>query len=419
MYMSKTQIISVFFLCIIQETSAQLKSDLTVSEIYQQSSRLMSEKKFEESLRYLKNIAGYEVNTNDSLLYMKIKLLSGMYDSSAAYTRDLDTSLKLFSTRVNRYTFPELMYEETMMINTAFQTFKERDKSFYDSSLQVPDSKDVTVLGYHSTRLEDYLRSNPNSFYREELYKQYMSVRKQREKIISDSVHNTILRRSGKKSFLNIGYSVPLGNTKTAFTGFAGRNDALGFFTGNYTGGLGAKHSLNASLIDININIYTGARVKFAIDWHLLDAEYTVFDWSADSLLEDEKKWEKTAGKKDLISLKGGTRIGPEISVLLNKSIIITAYYNARPGVQFLWTRPYYESGGTNGNGSFEIEPKLTNFNLSHEVGMKFRFWGRVFLNPFYHFGYYTWTNKITTNTGEVEGTTNYKFGFAGLRLGF
>lgn len=171
------------------------------------------------------------------------------------------------------------------------------------------------------------------------------------------------------------------------------------------------------------INIYTGTRAKFALDWQVFDGEYAVFDWSSNVMLKNAE----TSGSSvtELKSIKAGTRIGPLVAVLLTKKIALGLYYSARPGIQFLMKPSYFTVGTGSTATLYEVKPVIANFNFSNEVGVKFYFFGKIVLNPYLHFGTYNWKNDIQAATTVVGGPpatrtqANYKFNNAGIRIGF
>jgi len=220
---------------------------------------------------------------------------------------------------------------------------------------------------------------------------------------------------------LNISYSVPSGG-KTVFAGLDNYNEVMSFYNGTYTGELGEKYSIGASLAEAFINIYTGTRAKVGLNWSLFDGEYTVFDWNNNSLVSEEQSTNKPI--KELRSIKVGTRIGPVVAILLTRSIAVALYYSARPGVQFLAGKTYFTvPNGTNAT-TYEIKPVQTNYNFSSEAGVKIYFFKKIFINPYVHFGKYNWQSEIKDVTANGSGNTttaqaNYDFKFIGIRVGF
>lgn len=398
-------------------TYGQSAGELSETELYQKGSSLISDRKYREALTLLQDKESL-MQKNDSLLYLKIKTLNYLSDTSGTYTRQLDASLAQFRNQVNRFSFPDVFYEEIMQINSQVQVFKEADQQFYDSVKAVTVASDVTSLTLSGQNISSYLNKHPNSFYRPELEEMLAQRDVQRNKIIADSLNYRAMKKDGKKTILTVGYSVPIGQSKAVFNGFSSKDDALNFFQGKYKGSIGIKYSLNASLVDINIGLYTHTKFKFAIDWHLIDFEYTMLEWNNDQVLT----WEAGQSKQFPL-MKLGTRIGPEFSVLLNRDISVSAYYNVRPGVQVLFSKDglYYENPA-NPDDYFEINTlvyKNPKLSLSHEVGIKVRFWRRLYINPFYHFGKFKWQNEIyTSGAPDQVYTAEYDFSCAGIRIG-
>jgi hypothetical protein len=269
------------------------------------------------------------------------------------------------------------------------------------------------------------MQATPNTFYNDELNTitknisaEMSRLEKIRQKAIKDSTNRIALKGFGKGTILNIGYSFPSKNVKEPFTGLHSYSEVEDFFSGRYKKGLDVKYSVNASLFNAMINLYTSSRIKASIDWNIFDAEYTVFDWSADTLL---KKDAASAGNKELKSIKAGTRIGPTATVLLSRKIAVSVYYSVRPGIQFLLGEKYFsEFKGVN-NEEYQVKPEMINYNLSNEVGIKFRFFKTLFINPYVHFGKFNWRNQIIDMESEGKKTlkANYPFTFLGVRLGF
>jgi hypothetical protein len=209
---------------------------------------------------------------------------------------------------------------------------------------------------------------------------------------------------------------------KTVFGGLDNYSEVMSFYNGTYTGPLGEKYSIGVSLAEAFINIYTGSRVKLGLNWSIFDGEYTVFDWSTNSLISEDQTTNKPI--KELKSVKAGTRLGPALVILANKSISIAFYYSARPGVQFLTGKTYFDVPSGTTTKKYEIKPSMTNFNFSNEVGLKFYFFKKLFVSPYLHFGKYNWQNEISDvssgGTGaKIETQADYKFKFIGIRLGF
>jgi hypothetical protein len=412
---------------ILAQAAGQAKAG-DVNKIYTAAEKQMLDGNFLASLETLKREAGSYLSSSDSLLYLKIKLLEFLFPASAIHTRDLDSTLKLFMRKVNKYSFSEQKYAEIGRINSQFLQFKERDKIFYDSIGTVARFERVEELAGIKRRIDDYLQITPGSLYAQELNttsknisNELARLEKIRKKAISDSTSRIALKRFGKGTVLNIGYNLPGANAKAPFTGLHGYNDALDFFSGRYKNGLGTKYSVNASLFNAMFNIYTSSRVKASIDWNIFDAEYTVFDWSRDTLLKDGPG-ENTLKNKELKSVKAGTRIGPTLTMLLNRKIAVSIYYSARPGVQFILGDHYFSLPKGSGKEEYSLEPDMLNYNLSNEVGLKFRFFKTLYINPYVHFGKYTWKHEIKNLYETAGGKTvkaNYPFTFLGFRLGF
>lgn len=411
--------------------NAQMKPN--IARIFEDAERLYRSGNYTASLEYIKREGGDWVNNSDTLMYLKAKNLDNLYRSNFDQTKELETTLQRFFARVNKNTFPELKYSEVTAIYTTLLGFKEKDKAFNDSLARVFDLNKTNALVPIRQQATDYLKAYPNTYYSTEIngyitkindkLNQLEIARKKQQK---DSLNKAALKKVGQTLVLNITYSVPKGGT-TMFAGLDNYAEVMSFYDGKYTGNLGEKYSIGASLAEAFINIYSGTRAKFGLNWSIFDAEYTVFDWDNNSLMT-EKQTNGTA-MKELKSIKAGTRIGPNVTVLVSKSIAISFYYSARPGIQFLTGKSYFdvESGSSNGSAiikTYEVKPVFTNFNFSNEIGMKFYFFKRLFISPYMHFGKFNWQNEVTdvspgSTADPVKAQANYDFKFIGVRLGF
>ena len=408
------------------------KSKLDVVGIYESSEQLLFDKNYYAALEFLKVNAGPSLLNSDSLLYLKIKILSNLYLQDSKYTLDLDSSLSVFIVRVNRYSFPEIKYEEVVEINSSIALFKENDRLFYDSVRAVTNLEKLDFLPKIDDRISEYLGQVPNSYYKIELNDFQTKIRTvlhnaevKRNKFVEDSTSRAFLKKMGK-AVINIGYSIPSGGTGS-FEGLKTNNDVLNFFNGKYSGTLGIQYSLNASLADLIFALYTSTRLRVSIDWSLFDGEYTVFNWSQDTLIKHVSgstgyvTSNLTGPVTSLASLTLGTRIGPSVTFLLAKKIAISLYYSVRPGIQLLPAKYGYNGTDTSGNPAlFIINPVIGNFNLSNEIGIKIRFFKSLFINPFYHFGKFNWQNDIQNqnNNQTIRSKASYPYTFIGIRIG-
>lgn len=428
----------VLGLTILNSGFSQINSQKPdITRIYEDAERLYRTGNYNASLEFLKKESGGWLTNSDTLMYLKIKNLDNLYKSNFDHTKDLESTLQRFFARVNKNTFPELKYSEVTSIFTTFQSFKEKDKTFHDSVSRVFDLNKTNALVPLRQVTGEYLKSYPNTYFSKELNGYVNSIDTKLtqletayKKKVKDSTNRAALRKVGKMVTLNISYSVPSGG-KTVFEGLDNYNEILSFYNGTYTGELGEKYSIGASLAEAFINIYTGTRAKVGLNWSLFDGEYTVFDWSNNSSVSEEQGTSKPI--KELRSIKAGTRIGPVVAILLSRSISVALYYSARPGVQFLTGKAYFTvpngsnaaipNGGSNGS-TYEIKPVQTNYNFSSEAGLKIYFFKKIFINPYMHFGKYNWQSEIkNVSSGGSDNTTktqaNYDFKSLGIRLGF
>lgn len=81
------------------------RGSLDVSKIYELADKLLQAKNYTAAFENLKSNAGSRLNYSDSLIYLKIRILENLYATNLSYTTDLDSSLKLFLVKVNRYSF--------------------------------------------------------------------------------------------------------------------------------------------------------------------------------------------------------------------------------------------------------------------------------------------------------------------------
>ena len=400
-----------------------------IARIYEDGDRFYRDGNYTTALDYLRRESGEWINRSDTILYLKIKCLDKIYMQDSVQTRDLESTLQRFFSRVNKNTFPEFRYGEVTSIYSRFQTFKEKDRAFYDSVSRAFDLNKTEALNPLLQVTTAYLNANPNTYYYPGLSGYIKSIKDQlahletvRKKKERDSIFRSVLKSVGRTPVLNLSYSVPSGG-KEVFKGVDNAGEMMGFLEGTYSGTLAEKYSVGASFTEAFINIYTGTRAKVGINWNIFDAELTAFDWSLNSYVT------KSSGNGEIVdelrSVKAGTRIGPVLAVLLSKKIAGAVYYSARPGIQFLLGKYYFSQSGITGTTTYEIKPVYTNFNFSNEVGLKVYFFKRFFINPFLHFGTYNWQNDIIeTQSGTATQTTrrvkaDYPFKNMGVRIGF
>src|SRR5678810_992246 len=99
---------------------------------------------------------------------------------------------------------------------TTFQSFKERDKTFYDSVSRVIDLNKTNTLVPLRQVASEYLKSYPNTYYSKELNSYVNSIDTKltqleaaNKKKIKDSTNRAALKKVGKLVSINISYSVP------------------------------------------------------------------------------------------------------------------------------------------------------------------------------------------------------------------
>jgi hypothetical protein len=395
-----------------------------IKRIYEEAENLYRRGNYSGSLEYLKREAGNKLNSSDSLLYLKIMNLQNVYGTDFNLTSDLESTLKLFLGKVNRYSFPEQKYSEVTSAFTLFQTFKEKDKRFYDSvSKEIDYTKSASLPGMRAA-IANYLKVNPNSYYTKELSgyaakidDTLVQLELQRKKQLKDSTNRQILKDVGKKLFLTIGYSVPNGGS-SLISPIQNYTNAINFYEGK-AAVLGEKYAINASLAEAMINIYSGSGAKFSIDWNLFDVEYAVFDWSPNTYIKDGLA--NSSIIKELKAIKAGTRIGPMLTFLISKRLAAGIYYSARPGIQFLLHTAYFSETNGTGTVDYSVKPEVAAYNMTNEAGVKFYFFKRLFINPYFHFGTYKWKNSINNETANTSTKvqTDYNFKYVGLRIGF
>ena len=403
------------------------QSNSVITRTYLEAEKLFKEGNYSAVLAYLKNQTGNQTGFSDSLSYLKIVSLQRLYNSSIDLTMDLENSLNQFLSRVNRIVFPELKYSEVSSVYTEFQFFKEKDRRFYDSVAKVTDLKRPTDLPAIRIVILEYLKKTLNTYNSKELNEYVSSINKQlsdlatvRNKQIADSTNIENLKKVGKLLSLTLAYAIPsVGGGR--IRSIQNYSDVLNFFNGQINSGLGEKYALNASLAEALFNIHTSPLIKLSINWNLFEAEYAVFDWSPNSIIMDKESSGKVLN--ELKTLKAGTRIGPIILIRMTKNITGAVYYSARPGVQFIMRSSYFEQSNGSVSESYRIKPVVSNFNLTNEVGIKFYFFKKLFINPYLHFGKYKWKNEII-NLSPISGSTiqvqtNYDLKYIGFRIGF
>jgi hypothetical protein len=169
-------------------------------------------------LEYLKRESGDWLGMSDTLMYLKIKNLDNLYRTNLDHTKDLESTLQRFFSRVNKNTFPELRYSEVTSIYTNFQGFKERDRAFYDSVTRVLDINKVAALAPIRQVASDYLKAYPNTYYSTELNgyinnitNKLTEVEIARKKMEKDSLNRDAIKKVGKFLSINLTYSVPQG----------------------------------------------------------------------------------------------------------------------------------------------------------------------------------------------------------------
>ena len=279
---------------ILNSGISQIKSPKPdINRIYEDAERLYRTGNYNASLEFLKKESGDWLVNSDTLMYMKIKNLDNLYRSNFDHTKDLESTLQRFFARVNKNTFPELKYSEVTSVFTTFQSFKERDKTFHDSVSRVFDLSKTNALAPLRQVSSEYLKFNPNTYYSKELNGYISSIDTKlaqletaHKKKVKDSTNRGALKKVGKMVSLNFSYSVPSGG-KTVFGGLDNYAEVISFYNGTYTGELGEKYSIGASMTEAFINIYTGTRAKVGLNWSLFDVEYTVFDWNNNSLVSE------------------------------------------------------------------------------------------------------------------------------------
>jgi hypothetical protein len=344
----------------------------------------------------------------DDLLFLKIQILQKIYFKSNDLTVQLENTLQSFFKQVNQFTFPEDKYNEAANISSNLQQFKQSDKKFSDSvqaNLNLQDLQKATAL---NNVIDNYLKANQNSYNKTYLAQAQSQIRQAvqhdedvKKKIAKDSADRRWLKKAGRTGF-SLSYAIPNSNIKAP----AMSMKIPAFFNGTGEVPMGAKFAAGISFVDIIIPVVTTPKLRFSIDWNLLDAEYYQFDCSSSN-----------ADASTLHAIKAGTRIGPSVSIHITRKINTAVYYSARPGVQLLATKLYFTGDNDSSNAGGYLKP-VPNFNLSNEFGAKIRL-GKFTINPFYHFGTFMWKNNLYNNMDSKVQTleTNYKFSYFGIRL--
>jgi len=221
----------------------------------------------------------------------------------------------------------------------------------------------------------------------------------------------------GKRNFITVGYTLPVGRINDPLPVLNNYNEVAACFNGQGKRGLGAKYGFNLSIADAQANLIVTPQYKISLDWNIFDMEIAAFDWSNNTFIRNDNPTGDVL--TTFHSVKGGTRIGPAFTYMLNEDVAMSIYYNARPGIQFILNSMRINPSTTT---SYTIEPERVTYNFSNEIGLKFHF-NKVSLIPFYHFGAYTWKNNIQdvstgSVTSEQQVQANYPFSYVGLRVG-
>jgi hypothetical protein len=92
-------------------------------------------------------------------------------------------------------------------------------------------------------------------------------------------------------------------------------------------------------------------------------------------------------------------------------------YYSFRPAIQFSGPMDINDPKSPDESGT--IKPVIGNFNMTSEIGAKFRV-GFFTLNPFYHFGNLKLKSGIYNSNDEKvsDAQCSYKFSYLGIRIG-
>lgn len=217
-------LIAVVFLAFTAGVFSQItEADRSnIKEIYENADRLFLQKNYAASLAYLKKEGAAYLTASDSLQYLKIKNLENLYHTDLGLTKELESSLKLFFAKGNKYAFPELKYAEITSVFSAFQGFKEKDKLFYDSVSRVTNLEKVEVLPAIKTVVSDYLTANVNTYYNKELNDYITGINNkltqvaiEKKKMEQDSIYGRRVKDIGKKKGMDLSYLVPSGERKT------------------------------------------------------------------------------------------------------------------------------------------------------------------------------------------------------------
>jgi hypothetical protein len=275
--------------------------------------------------------------------------------------------------------------------------------------------------------ITDYQKITSNTYYSKELTAYTTSIDNKltelaelRKKQVTDSTFRSRLKAVGKKISINAAIAIPT-TTSGNFRRLQSKNEIINFFNGSGADYLGIKYSMNFSLGEALINLSSSNRFKIALSWSVLDGELTKMDWSADTMLMDKESGGNEISSMN--SIKAGTRIGLLAATMISKRMAVGIYYSARPGIQFLMNKSFFNAVNGATIELYEVKPEFANFNLSHEFGLKIFFFEKTFINVFVHTGNYTWKNTINllngSNPNPVNTESNYPFKNLGFRIGF
>jgi hypothetical protein len=402
------------FACLVVCTICNAQQNDATRKYTDAAQKMYVDKNYTGALNTLDSALKTMSEPDADILYRKIQVLSNLYTLNNDYSKQLESSISEFFKTVDKFSFPEDKYADVARANAILQQFKIKDKNFADSVTSTTAFKDLQTSQALAAKIASYLKENPNTYYQATLTQSLSQVNNDintsiaySKKHVQDSINKQYLKKAGKRTGIYFSYAVPNGTFGQEHTSFKSAQDVKNFFNGSGDVAMGAKFAVGLSIGDIIIPAYTSPRFRFSIDWNFIDAEYSQYDWSNDSIVSPTT----------FRVIQAGTRIGPSFSFLLKKNMSVALYYSFRPGIQFSGPMDINDPKSPDESGT--IKPVIGNFNMTSEVGAKFRV-GFFTLNPFYHFGNLKLKSGIYNSNDEKvsDAQCSYKFSYLGIRIG-
>ncbi len=409
------KMVTLAFACLVVCTICNAQQNDATRKYIDAAQKMYIDKNYTGALNTLDSALKTMPQPDADILYHKIQVLSNLYTINNDYSKSLESTIIEFFKTADKFSFPEDKYADVARTNALLQQFKIKDKTFADSVTSNTAFKDVQTSQALAARIASYLKENPNTYYQSTLTQSLNQANNDintslaySKKQVQDSINRHYLKKAGKSTGICLSYAIPNGTFMQEHQSFASGTDVKNFFNGSGNIPLGAQFAAGISFGDIIIPAYTSPTFRFSIDWNFIDGEYSQFDWSSDSIVS----------ATTLRVVKAGTRIGPSLSFLIHKHISAAVYYSFRPGIQFSVGELDFSDQKSPDDAGY-IKPVIGNFNMSSEIGAKFRI-GFFNINPFYHFGNMKLKSTIYNSSGDKESDAlcSYKFSYLGIRIG-